>query len=441
MIYTILLLSIVCCCQATTYTFGKNCSVDLERIHDHADIFVMYDGEQLHETCNDMSFSGFDEDNPDDLRLRLITATLNPILDNSFVAAVVGGVIGGFVFICIVTGVIIFMTCKRKRSPGQVLTPVYHSVTDHSMKLRITTIIYLLNVIVAVCGTSVQIYTFGEDCSVYFEMVNEDESIIAEYYGKKDLGSWCDYMSFTGRDSGYRNEYKICITPLVYEDPDCAVELTYRERYSGSPLKTYTCNDKPTTKYCGEQDEYMYIYLTSKRTNNFQNVQVKLKIEAVMTYDYSITIGIIIGCVIGGIVLISVIVGVILCYTCKRRTSAGQVMNPGTEMTMAQYQSPNESYPSQPTGNYAPPPGSYPTQPTGNYPVNQLVIRHNKPEMILLIPHLRLDLLASHAIRLHQPTQMFQKRRSIQTYTCIQNGDHEIYSAFLLMKCFYISCV
>lgn len=36
---------------------------------------------------------------------------------------------------------------------------------------------------------------------------------------------------------------------------------------------------------------------------------------------------------------------------------------------MAQYQSPNASYPSQPTGNYAPPPGSYPTQPTGNYPV------------------------------------------------------------------------
>ena len=49
-----------------TDTFGKNCSVDLERIHYHADIFVKYDGEQLHETCNDMSFSGFDEDNPGD---------------------------------------------------------------------------------------------------------------------------------------------------------------------------------------------------------------------------------------------------------------------------------------------------------------------------------------------------------------------------------------
>ncbi|XP_076084268.1 uncharacterized protein LOC143055015 isoform X1 [Mytilus galloprovincialis] len=237
------------------------------------------------------------------------------------------------------------------------------------MKLRITTIVYLLNVIVAVCGTSVQIYTFGEDCSVTLEKVNDDESFIAEYYGKKDLDSWCDHMSFTGRDSGYMNEYEICITPLVYEDPDCAVELTYKERYGGSPLKTYTCNDKPTMKYCGEEDEYMYIYLTSKQPNNLQNVQVKLQIEAVMTYNYYRTIGIIIGCVIGGIVLISVIVGVILCYTCRGRRSAGQVMNPGTGITMAQYQSPNASYPSQPTGNYAPPPGSYPSQPTGNYPV------------------------------------------------------------------------
>ncbi|CAG2242827.1 unnamed protein product [Mytilus edulis] len=143
-----------------TDTFGKNCSVDLERIHDHADIFVMYDGEQLHETCNDMSFSGFDEDNPGDeyrtyncdikpdsrycgkgkdslfIDLKLLAVMTRDVRFklqveaeltfnyNSFVAAVVGGVIGGFVFICIVTGVIIFMTCKRKRSPGQVLTPV-----------------------------------------------------------------------------------------------------------------------------------------------------------------------------------------------------------------------------------------------------------------------------------------------------------------------------
>ncbi|XP_076084288.1 uncharacterized protein LOC143055015 isoform X2 [Mytilus galloprovincialis] len=242
------------------------------------------------------------------------------------------------------------------------------------MKLRITTIVYLLNVIVAVCGTSVQIYTFGEDCSVTLEKVNDDESFIAEYYGKKDLDSWCDHMSFTGRDSGYMNEYEICITPLVYEDPDCAVELTYKERYGGSPLKKYTCNDKPTTKYCGEQDEYMYIYLEHKNSRNLQNVQVKLKVEAVMTYNYYTRIGIIIGSVVGGILVICVVIGVILCIACRGRRSPGQVMNPGTGVRMGQFQSPNAS---QPAGNYAPPlTGSYPTQPTGSQPTQQIVNGH-----------------------------------------------------------------
>ncbi|CAC5367512.1 unnamed protein product [Mytilus coruscus] len=236
------------------------------------------------------------------------------------------------------------------------------------MKLLITSI-SLLHILVAVSGSSVETYTFGKDCSVSLEHVNEDETFIAVYNGQNNLHSWCDYMSFSGRDDGYLNEYEICITPEFYEDPDCAVELTYREHYDGTPLKTYTCSDKPETKYCGEQDEYMYIYLSPKRPNNLQNVRIKLKIEAVMTYDYYKTIGIIIGCVIGGILLICIIIGVIICITCRGRRSPGQIMNPGTGITMAQYQSPNASYPSQPAGNYAPPlTGSYPTQPTGNYP-------------------------------------------------------------------------
>lgn len=43
-------------------------------------------------------------------------------------------------------------------------------------------------------------------------------------------------------------------------------------------------------KYCGEEDEFMYIYLTSKQPNNLQNVQVKLQIEAVMTYNCKLII-------------------------------------------------------------------------------------------------------------------------------------------------------
>ncbi|XP_052098913.1 uncharacterized protein LOC127733632 [Mytilus californianus] len=235
------------------------------------------------------------------------------------------------------------------------------------MKLLITTV-SLLQFLTAVFGKSEKTYTFGKDCSVSIEHVDEDKSITVVYNGIDAL-KYCDDMSFIGRDAGYLNEYEICITPEFYEDPDCAVELTYRDQYDGTPLKKYTCYDKPTTKYCGEQDAYMYIYLTPKSPSNLGNVQVKLKIEAVMTYNYYTTIGIIIGSVIGGILVISVVIGVILCITCRGRRSPGQVINPGTGVRMGQFQSPNAS---QPAGNYAPPlTGSYPTQPTGSHPTQQ----------------------------------------------------------------------
>ncbi|XP_063411185.1 uncharacterized protein LOC134694116 [Mytilus trossulus] len=236
------------------------------------------------------------------------------------------------------------------------------------MKLLFTTV-SLLNCLTAVFGKSEKTYTFGQDCSVSLKHINEDKSITIVYNGLHDIDSWCNYMSFVGRDDGYLNEYEICITPEVYEDPDCAVELSYRESYDGSSLETYTCFDKPTTKYCGEQDEYMYIYLQPESSRNLQNVQVKLTVEAVMTYNYYTTIGIIIGSVVGGILVICVVIGVILCIACKGKRSPGQVMNRGTGVRMGQFQSPTAS---QPAGNYAQPlTGSYPTQQTGSQPTQQ----------------------------------------------------------------------
>lgn len=47
----------------------------------------------------------------------------------------------------------------------------------------------------------------------------------------------------------------------------------------------YTCTNKPTHKYCGKQDDYFYIRLKKMDGRSTNNVRVKLKIEAVMTYN------------------------------------------------------------------------------------------------------------------------------------------------------------
>lgn len=184
-------------------------------------------------------------------------------------------------------------------------------------------------------GKTEEYYTFGENCLVSLEHVNEDKVVYAEYYGH-DVASWCDYMSFIGRDDDYVNEYKVCVTPEIYEDPDCALELKYSTSILGSDLQTYTCTNIPTTKYCGGDDDYFYITLKTNQHKNYQNAKFKLKIEAELTYNYGQTVGIIVGAVFGGIILVTFVVGLIVCLACRGKRSPGQVMNPTGNIQLQQ---------------------------------------------------------------------------------------------------------
>lgn len=77
--------------------------------------------------------------------------------------------------------------------------------------------------------------TFGKDCSVSDSVLNEDVAVLIIYNGEDELWSGCNKMSFIGRDDYLvtLHEYKVCITPVIYKDPDCAVKMTYRHDYSG----------------------------------------------------------------------------------------------------------------------------------------------------------------------------------------------------------------
>lgn len=77
---------------------------------------------------------------------------------------------------------------------------------------------------------------FGEDCSVVHDEVNEKTTAYIEYFGSTDMGYRCNDMSFVGKDSG-KNKYKVCVTPMVFEDPNCVIELYYKEKSYGQVLK------------------------------------------------------------------------------------------------------------------------------------------------------------------------------------------------------------
>jgi len=236
-----------------------------------------------------------------------------------------------------------------------------------------------------ICCTSVcqpktmTTYTFGVDCSVSLEYIDENDVIYAQYDGGK-LSTWCDDMSFIGRGDEIMDEYELCVTPEYYEDPDCAVEVVYHETYGGKTIQTFTCYNKPASRYCGEAEEFLYITVKSLSSDK-QNVRFKLKVEAVKVYDYNKTVGIIVGSVFGGLAVLSIIVGLVICAACRRKRSQGQVFNPvaGGAAPLMQQNQPVSGYPTQQSGGYPTQQsggypiqqsGGYPIQPVGNYPMH-----------------------------------------------------------------------
>lgn len=54
-----------------------------------------------------------------------------------------------------------------------------------------------------------------------------DEEMYVEYNGKTvDLS--CDYFRFGGPGYGFFNEYSVCVTPLYFNDSECAVKLNIK---------------------------------------------------------------------------------------------------------------------------------------------------------------------------------------------------------------------
>lgn len=77
---------------------------------------------------------------------------------------------------------------------------------------------------------------FGKDCSVSFAKVNEDRHLYVEYNGE-NVGWWCDDFSFNGKADEIMDEYEVCVKPLYFSDPDCAVQLEYTTTYGGVTLQ------------------------------------------------------------------------------------------------------------------------------------------------------------------------------------------------------------
>lgn len=63
-------------------------------------------------------------------------------------------------------------------------------------------------------------------------MIYEDDEMYVEYNGKT-VGFFCDSFKFSGRGVRLSDEYFVCVTPLYFNDSECAVEINIKTSNTG----------------------------------------------------------------------------------------------------------------------------------------------------------------------------------------------------------------
>ncbi|XP_052677555.1 uncharacterized protein LOC128158657 isoform X1 [Crassostrea angulata] len=176
-------------------------------------------------------------------------------------------------------------------------------------------------------------YEFGEDCLFITKDVDYDEEMYVEYNGKTvDLS--CDYFRFGGPGYGFFNEYSVCVTPLYFNDSECAVKLNIKTSLFESTKHKITCTENKIAPYCGPKNENLYIEFEKRYGRDTNGAKFKLKITTRKEYvakestSSKYVIGAIIGGVIGGLVLITVCIAIYCWCVCRRKPSQGRVLNP-----------------------------------------------------------------------------------------------------------------
>ncbi|XP_062578745.1 uncharacterized protein LOC134240697 [Saccostrea cucullata] len=200
-------------------------------------------------------------------------------------------------------------------------------------------------------------YTFGNSCPT-LEEVNEDRQIHINYEGQKVR---CYYMSFEGQGEDNKDRYKVCVTRQWFQDPDCSVEIIFRSSYGGRKLKSFTCSNSYTSKFCTDRDDPLYVYFETRNWKSTSDVNFRFLVTAEKDVDHSEIVLAITGGVIGCLVFITMLTGLFCWCVCRRKPTAGRVIHQtGQVTTVTQPAFPYATYSAQATGNTS-------LYPTANY--------------------------------------------------------------------------
>ncbi|XP_061180228.1 uncharacterized protein LOC133188756 [Saccostrea echinata] len=215
-----------------------------------------------------------------------------------------------------------------------------------------------------VVATETITYEFGDTCLVFLKELDESVQYSVEYHGKP-VSILCDDYSFHGKGDVIADEYKVCVTPQYFNDSDCAIELVYTSTLFGTPLQSVTCSKNFNTRFCGKEEDYLYINFKRRDGKSTSSASFKLLVTAEKVLDFGILVGTIVGGVLGGIVLIIILTGIVCVCLCGRKPTRGQVLEttqntsgqainqPGIPYATYSTQQSSNTTTLYPTGNYS----------------------------------------------------------------------------------------
>ncbi|XP_052677559.1 uncharacterized protein LOC128158661 [Crassostrea angulata] len=178
-------------------------------------------------------------------------------------------------------------------------------------------------------------YEFGKYCSSYPNTdLDTDDEMYVEYNGKT-VDFLCDTFAFRGGGDDIFDEYSVCVTPLYFNDSDCAVKLNFKTSLTGVTKHIITCTENKSAKYCGVQKEIIYIEFKNRNGKETNETKFKLQITAKKDYDYNrpdssdIPSGAIVGGIFGSFFLIVLCIAIVRwCVAIQKPPQAqGRVLN------------------------------------------------------------------------------------------------------------------
>ncbi|OWF55715.1 uncharacterized protein LOC110456162 [Mizuhopecten yessoensis] len=205
--------------------------------------------------------------------------------------------------------------------------------------------------------SSDQTLYIGNDCENYkIHHVNKEDTYTIVWNGGV-IPNYCS-IGFIGRDDGYMNEYKVCVEAETWKVPNCGAKVKLEKGVVSVLSEVYSCYQSPSS-WCGDSDDYVDIMFESTPTHSSgQTAEIRLKVTATMTYNYTMTIGLAVGGCVGG--LFFLILAIVLISRVRARRLSPVILTSGySAPTQAQglrnpvmYSNTSGSYPD----SFKPPP-------------------------------------------------------------------------------------